>query len=313
MKKDTKENYNMKKRNLYIGLCLGLTVTLGSAIALSGCGSKAKESSSKTTEIVAEVETTKPVETVKPTEAPTEKPVEQVTQKPTEKPTEAPTEKPTEKPTQKPTEKPVEKVTQKPVVQQTEKPTQKPTQAPTQKPVEKVTEKPTQAPQKEWTPAPEFQEEDTSLEEDALYYATGCIDKIGYHSISSTYVISNLIPTGASEAELKKVVYSIGIDWKERAREAAFARFGTDNGHTADSVRKHLLRWGYLEDEVEYAVSKWSKNPPAKPSVDGYKSARSYAEKVITNKSGARGCLKMFGYTDDEIAYALQFCNLPEK
>ena len=39
----------MKKRNLYIGLCLGVTLTLGSAIALSGCGSKAKESSSKTT------------------------------------------------------------------------------------------------------------------------------------------------------------------------------------------------------------------------------------------------------------------------
>lgn len=136
----------MKKRNLYIGLCLGLTVTLGSAIALSGCGSKAKESSNKTTEVAIGVETTKPVETVKPTETPTEKPVEQVTQKPTEKPTEAPTQKPTEAPTEKPTEKPVEKVTQKPVAQQTEKPTQAPTQAPTPKPTEKPTQAPTPKP-----------------------------------------------------------------------------------------------------------------------------------------------------------------------
>ena len=277
----------MIKRNL-----LKFGVVVMASACLVGCGSKATENKpvKETTGVVAEVETTTPVEveTTTPVEVETTTPeVETTTPVETEKPTEAPTETPTEKPTQKPTEAP------------TEKPTQKPTESP----------KPTEAPKSENSGFNPPTEAPRDYREIALRTANEFKDSplLFYHT-GSIVVVNQLYFDGLSEKEAKEMTYSLGIDWKEKARDAAFARFGTDNGHTAESVREHLIRWQYAEDEVEYAVSEWSKNPPAQPLHPAYEDAYECLKisTLATTDSQRRGKLYYLGYTDDEINYAIE-------
>lgn len=281
----------MIKRNL---LKFGVVVMVSACLV--GCGSKAEESKPvETTGVVAEVETTAPeIETTTPVEVET---TEEVT---TESPTEAPTEAPTEKPTEAPTKKPVE--------------TQEPTEAPTTKPVEKPTQKSTEAPKSEdsgFNPPTEAPIDDAFIREYALSIANEGkeLNSCTFYNTGSIQVVEAVYCYGYNtKEEAKEMVYSLGINWKEKARDAAFARFGTDNGHTAESVRMHLTRWQYAEDEVEYAVSEWSKNPPAQPLYPAYEDAYEWLKTrdLATTDSERRGTLYDKGYTDDEINYAIE-------
>ena len=258
----------MIKRNL-----LKFGVVVMASACMVGCGSKAEESKPiETTGVVAEVETTTTPEVETTTPVETEKP----TEAPTQEPTVAPTEKPTEAPTQKPTEKP------------TEKPTQKPTEAPTQKPTEAPFEiigeinPPTEAPV-------------TWQELMALYNVDW------YCSWAKTK--SGLMCSPLSDEEIQEAYNS--VDWKEKAKGAAFARFGTSDGHTAESVKRSLEAWLYTDEEVAYAVAEWSKNPPVNAPERRYDKALERLKTTALETTEGEMRWVLSSYTLEEAEWAI--------
>lgn len=258
----------MIKRNL-----LKFGVVVMASACMVGCGSKATDNKpvETTTGVVAEVETTTtPVEVETTTEEPTTEEV--TTEAPTEKPTEAPTQKPTEAPTQKPTEAP------------TQKPTEAPTQKPTEKPFEIIGEinPPTEAPIT-------WQE---IMEAHNIYWHNSWTN-------TKTYLMCSPL----SDEEIKEAYNS--VDWKEKAKGAAFARFGTSDGHTAESVKRNLEAWLYTDEEVAYAVAEWSKNPPVNAPDRRYNKALERLKTTALETTEGEMRWILYDYTLEEAEWAI--------
>ena len=142
---------------------------------------------------------------------------------------------------------------------------------------------------------------DLSRERDTTYYAYGSLDAQNFIR-GFSYVV------GDTDA----FVYNIGVDWKEKAYEAAVARFGMNGGYSIEGVKHYLQKWGYSEEEAQYGASKWAENPPAKTEIDWFAKAREVAENGQYNfydtvddfKSALYHCSN---FTLEEVNYAAQF------
>ena len=288
----------MIKRNL---LKFGVVVMVSACMV--GCGNKNEESKpvETTTGVVAEVETT----TTPEVETTTSVEVETTTEEPTteEVTTEAPTEKPTEAPTQKPTEAP----------------TQKPTEAPTQKPTMSI---------EEIMELQRLEDIDSIIKP---YVKSNGADGLaeGLMHLTDTYMLNDIkfqFHGQYTDEQFNDMVYGQGIDWIACACQGAVKRWGTNDGYpkadgttrgyTKADIKQFLLDWNWSEADAEYIASYWEKNASEKPTFDLFKRNKDYVERAnasgFATKAEVRGTLTGCGRTQDEIAYALSFCTLPE-
>ena len=280
----------MIKRNL---LKFGVVVMVSACMV--GCGNKNEESKpvETTTGVVAEVETT----TTPEVETTTSVEVETTTEEPTteEVTTEAPTEKPTEAPTQKPTEAP----------------TQKPTMS-----IEEIME------------LQRLEDIDSIIKP---YVKSNGADGLaeGLMHLTDTYMLNDIkfqFHGQYTDEQFNDMVYGQGIDWIACACQGAVKRWGTNDGYpkadgttrgyTKADIKQFLLDWNWSEADAEYIASYWEKNASEKPTFDLFKRNKDYVERAnasgFATKAEVRGTLTGCGRTQDEIAYALSFCTLPE-
>ena len=114
---------------------------------------------------------------------------------------------------------------------------------------------------------------------------------------------TGLMCSPLSDEEIQEAYNS--VDWKEQAKGAAFARFGTSDGHTAESVKRNLEAWLYTDEEVAYAVAEWSKNPPVNAPDRRYDKALDWLKGTTldTTEGEMRGILNK--YTLEETEWAI--------